>query len=632
MRKNPLPPGPAAPTPPRPPVARAAPATPRPVAEQGGHPPLRGASPCPRNPERSRPVATETTNGSDDPPVPGPSGPDDPTAPTGGASGEQGSGGSGGMMRSSAIMAVGTLVSRVTGFVKAIVIAAALGTQLLGDAYQTAQTIPFIINDLLIGGLMASVVIPLLVKRRMRDDDGGVKTENRLFTGAVVLLLVVTAAAVLAAEPITALYLGDSDPRQAEVTVYLARFLLAQIFFVGLSGLISGMLNTRNRFGSPVWAPVLNNIVVIAVGGLFLWVAGAGRTVETVTQGELVLLGAGTTAGMAAQLVVLLGSLWRAGFRWRPRLDLRGSGLGEALRSAGWMFLYTLMTQLGLLITANLVNRAGAESVRQGHDVGAGLTAYNFAYTLFQLPYAIIAVSLITVLLPQMSAHATERRWDEVRAGFSRTLRISALVLVPLGLALALYAVPVATLVFARGNTSAADAANIGLVLAVMALGLVPFTVFQLMLRVFYAMGDTRTPALISIANVSVHGALALTAYAVLPPDRVVAGVAAGFMLSFLSGLVIAGTILSRRLGGLDGRHIGGTLLRLHAAAVPSVAAGFGVLWFFTTQVGPGIWTNLGAPVVGCLIGGVLFLLCAWALRVRELSAALDLVRSRLRR
>ncbi|WP_067970460.1 murein biosynthesis integral membrane protein MurJ [Nocardiopsis trehalosi] len=563
------------------------------------------------------PVATDTANGSDD------------TSATGGS---PESTSSGGMMRSSAVMAVGTLVSRVTGFVKAIVLAAALGTQLLGDAYNTANTIPFIINDLLIGGLIASVLVPLLVKRRKRDADGGVRTEDRLFTAAVLVLLVITGLAIAAAGPLTRLYLGDADPRQAEVAVYLARFLLAQIFFVGLSGLVSGMLNTRNRFGSPVWAPVLNNLVVIAVGGLFLWAAGAGRTVETVTDGELVLLGAGTTAGMAVQTVVLLGSLWRSGFRWRPRLDLRGSGLGEAMRSAGWMFLYTCMTQLGFLITANVVNRAGAESIRQGFDVGAGLTAYNYAYLLFQLPYAIIAVSLITVLLPQMSGHAADERWDEVRGGFSRTLRVSALVLVPLGLALALYAVPVSTLVFARGNTSASDAASIGVVLGVMALGLVPFTVFQLMLRVFYAMGDTRTPAFLGVANVVVHGALAVTAFLVLPPNRVVIGVAAGFMLSFLSGLVIAGLILSRRLGGLDGRRSLGTLLRLHLAAVPSIAAGAGILWFFTDRFGSGLVTNLGAPVVGCLVGGLLFVAAARLLRVRELSSAVDLVRSRLRR
>ncbi|TQN28575.1 putative peptidoglycan lipid II flippase [Haloactinospora alba] len=541
--------------------------------------------------------------------------------------------GSGGKaMRSSMVMAVGTTVSRLTGFAKVMVLAAALGTQLLGDAYNTAQTIPFIINDLLLGGLMVSVIIPFLVKRRKRDADGGVKTENRLFTGAVVLLFAVTAAAIAASELLIRLYASEFTPTQADVSVYLARFLLAQIFFVGLSGLVSAMLNTRDKFGAPVWAPVLNNLVIITVGCLFLWIAGPGKTPESVTQSELTLLGLGTTSGMALQTLVLLASVYRTGFRWRPRLDLRGSGLGEALRAAGWMLLYTLMTQLGLLITTNIATRAGVASVQADTDVGAGITAYNYAYQLFQLPYAIIAVSLITVLLPRMSGNVEEGNWEEVRAGFSRTLRVSALVLVPLGLATAIFATQVATLIFARGSTSTADAHNIGSVLAVMALGLVPFTIFQLMLRVFYAMSDTRTPALISIANVAVHGTLAVTAYMILPPDQVVIGVAAGFMFSFVTGLSIAGAILSRRLNGLDGRHICRTLLRLYLAAAPSVAVGLLTLRLFGGLFGAGLATNIGAPLTGCVAGGALFLLCARLLRIRELDSVLHLVRTRLKR
>ncbi|PSK95506.1 putative peptidoglycan lipid II flippase [Murinocardiopsis flavida] len=580
-------------------------------------------------------MPTDTANGGDDR---GSSRPSTETRADGGTGGsdpngaDAATGSGGGAMRSSMVMAAGTLVSRLTGFVKAIALAAALGTQLLGDAYNTANTIPFIINDLLIGGLIASVIIPYLVKRRKRDADGGRATEERLFTSAVLALAAITAIAILGAELLIRAYASGFTPAQADISVYLARFLLGQIFFVGLSGLISGMLNTRNKFGAPVWAPVLNNLVVIGVVAVFLWIAGPGRSPETITDAELTLLGVGTVGGMAVQTVVLLGSLWRSGFRWRPRLDLRGSGLGEALRSTGWMMLYTAMTQVSFLVTTNIAVRSGTAAAESGADAGAGITAYNYAFQLFQLPYAIIAVSLITVLLPQMSGFAADERWDQVREGFSRTLRVSALILVPLGLALALYAVQLSIVVFARGNTSTADAANIGTVLAVMALGLVPFTVFQLMLRVFYAMSDTRTPALISIANTAVHCVLAVTAYLVLPPDKVIAGVAAAFMFSFVTGLVIAGTILSRRLGGLDGRRVLGTLLRLHLATVPSILAGYAVLRYSADAFGDGLVTNLGAPAVGCLVGALLFLLFAKLLRIRELSAVAGLVRARLGR
>jgi putative peptidoglycan lipid II flippase len=536
------------------------------------------------------------------------------------------------MMRSSAIMAVGTLASRITGFARTIVLGAAIGTHLLGDAYHTAHTIPFILNDLLIGGLMASVIIPFLVKRRKRDADGGKATEDRLFTTTLLALLLLTAVAIAAAEFLIWLYGSRFTPVQFDASVYLARYLLAQIFFVGMSGLLSAMLNTRNRFGAAVWAPVLNNLVIMSVAAVFLWAAGPGRTPETVTDGQLTLLGAGTAAGMALQAVVLFVALSRTGYRWRPRLDLRGSGLGDAVRTAGWMMLYTLLTQAGLWITTNIANAANVASIREGLDVGAGISAYNLAYQLFQLPYAIIAVSLITVLLPRMSAHADDHDWDAVRADFSRTLRVSAFVLVPTAFAVAMFAEPLSVLAFARGSISVDDAESIGQILAVMSLGLVPFTVFQLMLRVFFAMGDTRTPAMLGLANLAVHSALALTSYLVLPPNLVVVGVAAGFMISFLSGLTIAGIVLSRRIGGLDGKHVIGTLLRLHLAAVPSIAAGLGVLWAFDTYVGPGLATYIGAPAAGCVLGALLFLGCARLLRVPELTGAVELIRARLRR
>jgi len=583
-------------------------------------------------------VATDITSDSDEP-VGGPASDADRRPPADSApdpadatpSG-QGSATRSGMMRSSMVMAAGTMVSRVTGFFRTVVLAAALGTQLLGDAYNVANTIPFIINDLLIGGLMASVIVPFLVRRRKQDADGGKATEDRLFTSAVLLLVVVTAAAILLAGPLIQLYASDFLPAQAEVSVFLARFLLAQVFFVGMSGLISAMLNTRDKFGAPVWAPVLNNLVIIAVGVLFLFV-GTGDTVETVTAADQVLLGLGTTCGMVLQTVVLMGSLWRSGYRWRPRLDLRGSGLGEALRTAGWMFLYTLTTQLGFVITSQIATGANVAANAAGDaDAGAGLTAYSYAYQLFQLPYAIIAVSLITVLLPQMSAFAVDERWDEVRAGFSRTLRVSALILVPLSLAISLYSTEVAVLLFAHGNTGDGDAANIGNILMVMSLGLLPFTVFQLMLRVFYALGDTRTPAFLGIGNIAVHGALALLASWTLPPHLVVVGVAGGFMSSFLVGLLIGGFVLSRRLGGLDGRRILGTLVRLYLAAAPSVLVGWGVLELFRAWFGSGLVVNIGAPVVGCLLALPVFLLATKLLRVGELQAVTELVKSRLRR
>ncbi|WP_460763588.1 murein biosynthesis integral membrane protein MurJ [Nocardiopsis oceani] len=529
-------------------------------------------------------------------------------------------------------MALGTAVSRVTGFVRTVVLAAALGTQLLGDAYNTANTIPFVVYDLLIGGLMASVIVPFLVRRRKRDSDGGHASEQRVFTVALIALLVLASAAVLAAEPLIRLYAGEFTDVQYDVAVLFARFLLAQIFFIGLSGVSSAMLNTRGRFGAPVWAPVLNNVVIICVGLSFIAVSGTGATVGTVTDTQVVLLGLGSAGAMALQALVLQWALWAAGFRWRPRLDLRGSGLGEALSAAGWMFALVCTMQAGFLVTANIANRAGVAAATGDAGVGAGLTAYNYAYQLFQLPYAVLAVSVITVLLPRMSAHAADNAWWKVRDDFSRGLRTVSVLLVPIALLMAVYAVPLGILVFARGNTSIEDARAIGHVLTVFALGLVPFTVYQLMLRVFYASGDTRSPALISVANVAVHTVAAVAAYWILPPHQVVMGVAAGFMLSYVCGLLIGGAVLSRRLGGIDGRRITWVVARLHLAALPSVLLAVGVL-----LLARGLFTGetvaaLAAMAVGVGVGVPLFLLSGRLLRIEEVGAVMAMVRDRMTR
>ncbi len=534
-----------------------------------------------------------------------------------------------GLVRSGALMAAGTLVSRATGFVRTIVLAAALGTQLLGDAYNTANTLSFIAYDLLIGGLMASVIVPFLVRRRKADSDGGLATEQRLFSAALLFLLIATALAVLAAKPIVGLYAGGFTPAQHEVAVLFGRYLLVQILFIGVSGLSSAMLNSRSRFASSAWAPVLNNLLIIGVGAAFLWIAGPGRTPESITQGQIALLGAGTAGGVVLQALVLQIALRRSGFRWRLRLDLRGSGLGEALRSAGWMFLLVCTMQTGFLITANLANRAGATAASEGSGVGAGLTAYNYAYQLFQLPYAIIAVSVITVLLPRMSAHAADHDWERVRDDFSRGLRGSSVVLVPLALALMVYAVPLCVAVFARGSTSVEDAQAIAGVLTVFAAGLIPFTAYQLLLRVFYATGDTRTPALLSVGNVAVHGTIAVISYLVLPPPQVVMGIAGGFMLSYVNGLAFGGIILSRRLGSVDASRIGATVARLYLTALPGAAVAWAIQVFWFDDPARGLAATMAGPIVGCVVAGVLYLLLGYLFRIPEMRDLLRSVRTR---
>ncbi|WP_184585375.1 murein biosynthesis integral membrane protein MurJ [Lipingzhangella halophila] len=536
------------------------------------------------------------------------------------------------LMRSSVIMAIGTVFSRLSGFGRTVVLAAALGTQLLGDAYQTANMVPYAVYNLLIGGLLASVFVPFLVKRRKKDTDGGDATEQRLFTTMVLALLLITVVAILVAEWLIRLYAGEFTGEQHEASVYLARFLLAQIFFVGASGIASAMLNSRNHFAAPMWAPILNNLIIIAVGLLFLMIVGPGSAPGEVSDANLALLGAGTALGQVLQCLVLLWALAKAGFRWRPRLDLRGSGLGEAARTASWMMVYIGVVQAGLLVTTNVATRAGVRAAEAGESVaGAGITAYQYASLLYQLPYAIIAVSVITALLPRMSEHVAEGRKDQVRADFSRGFRLSSVLLAPISVAMVVFATQFCVLIYARGSTSVEDAEGIGRILMAFSIMLIPFTLFQLQQRVFYALGDTRTPSLIAIPAEITHAVLAFGLLYTVPPHLVVVLLPIAYGMYYVVGSVLAWRLLRRRLNGLDGKRVLSTLVKLHIATVPSVI--FGVAMVLTFDLLPGtVFPALLSILVGGLIGGVLFILVAKRIGVTEVTTFMDMIRNRLLR
>ncbi len=539
----------------------------------------------------------------------------------------------GNVARSSAIMAVGTICSRVTGFVRTIVLAAAIGTQLLGDAYQVSGMVPYMVYDLLIGGLLASVFVPFLVKRRKLDADGGDRTEQRLVTLMLLGLFVITLVSVVVAEWFIRIYAGGFSGAQYDVSVILARYLVLQIFFIGASGLASAMLNARHRFGAPMWAPVVNNLVIIGVCLWFLSIAGSGSTPEDMLAhpSQLALLGLGTALGQVVQAAVLVWALASAGFRWRPRLDLRGSGLGEAAGAASWMMLYIVVAQAGALVSTNVATRAGAAAADLGYETGSGIAAYKFASMLFQLPYAIIAVSVITALLPRMSEHVAAGRRDQVRSDFSRGFRLSSVLIVPISVAMLVFAVPFCVMIYAQGSTSAADAEAIGRILMVFVVMLIPFTLFQLQMRVFYALGDTRTPALVSIPAEIAH---ATTAFALLwwmEPQHVVLWLPVPYGLYYVIGAIIMWGLLHRRLNGLDGHRTALVLVKLHLATVPAALLGWAMIHVFRGLPGD-VWPALAAMVAGGAGGAILFVLTARILKVTEVTSFLELLKTRLRR
>jgi putative peptidoglycan lipid II flippase len=519
--------------------------------------------------------------------------------------------------RASSVMALGTIASRGTGFLRTAAITAALGIGAVGDAYNVANTTPNIIYDLLLGGVLTSVIVPVLVRARKEDEDGGERFASSLLTLVAIGLTLFAVIGLLVAPLIARIYQGNHAA--LPLTTTFIRWFVPQIVFYGLGATIGAILNIRGRFGAPTLTPVLNNLVVIAVAVVFIFMhEGAGPTLANLSTTQITLLGAGTTLGVVVMTIALLPSLRASGFRYRPSLDLRHPGLRQAGRLASWVLVYVAVSQLSYFVVTRLATNA------------LSFTVYSNAYQLFQLPHAIIAVSVITALLPRMSSHAADDRLDLVRGDLSLGLRMSAVVLVPAALGLLVLAQPISVAIFAHHSTSVAGAGRVGGALAAFAVALLPFSAFQLLLRAFYAMADSRTPALVmtALAGVNVVSALILSA-AIPSRDRAVA-LALSFALSYFVGAVICFRLLRGRLGRIDGRRITRTVVRAAVPGVVAAAIAFGVCAALRSILGHGVLGSLLGVLFGAVIGGILYLMAAWRM-TEELRGVVGMVGGRFR-
>ncbi|MFD3519437.1 murein biosynthesis integral membrane protein MurJ [Streptomyces sp. NPDC058653] len=541
-----------------------------------------------------------------------------------------------GLARSSALMAAGTVVSRITGFARTLVMAAAIGVGTLNDSYQVANVLPTMIYVLVGGGALNAVFVPQLVRAMKKDADGGEAYANRLLTLVMVALAATTALCVAAAPLLVHLMSPEiaDDPRRMAVTVAFARYCLPTMFFMGAHVVLGQILNARGRFGAMMWTPVLNNIVIIAAFGGFIWAFGgstaSGVTPATVTPEGVRLLGVGTLLGLAVQALAMLPYLRAAGFRLRPRLDFRGHGLGKAMGLAKWTLLFVLANQLGMVVVTQLATKAGAAAERAGFT-GTGITAYNYALLLWQMPQAIITVSVMTAVLPRISRSAVDGDVAAVRDDISYGLRTSAVAIVPCAFAFLALGVPMATLLYA--GSGAEGARGIGFALMAFGPGLIPYSVQYVVLRGFYAYEDTRTPFYNTLVVALVNAASSALCFALLPPRWAVVGMAASYGLGYAFGVGIAWRRLRHRLGGdLDGGRVLRAYARLIAASVPAALAAGAVAYALTRELGSGALGSLLSLTAGGTALLLVFLTAARLLRVPELTALTSMVRKRLGR
>ncbi|MEV4437455.1 murein biosynthesis integral membrane protein MurJ [Streptomyces sp. NPDC049577] len=541
------------------------------------------------------------------------------------------------LLKSSAVMAAGTMVSRVLGFGRNLVMAAAIGVGTLNDDYQVANTLPTMIYILVGGGALNAVFIPQLVRSMKNDEDGGEAYANRLLTLVVVLLAGVTTVCVLGA-PLFIRMMSPTiadDPARMDVAVAFARYCLPTMFFMGVHVVLGQILNARGRFGAMMWTPVLNNIIIIATFGAFIWAFGpftdSKVSAATITPEGIRLLGIGTLLGLVVQALSMLPYLRDAGFRIRPRFDWRGQGLGKAAGLAKWTFFFVLANQVGLVVVTQLATKAGALAEKGGHE-GTGIAAYNYALQLWQMPQAIITVSVMTAVLPRISRAAHDGDVSAVRDDLSHGLRTSAVAIVPCAFAFLALGVPMSTLMFSAGS-GVNGATNIGFVLMAFGLGLIPYSAQYVILRGFYAYEDTRTPFYNTVIVAAVNAAASGLSYLLFPSRWAVAGMAASYGLAYAVGVGIAWSRLRTRLGGdLDGSRVVRTYARLIGACIPAALIGGAVAYGIGQVLGRGVPGSLAALAGGGLILIAVFYIAAKRMRIEELTAMVGMVRGRLGR
>ena len=517
-----------------------------------------------------------------------------------------------GVVRAGALMAVATVVSRATGLLSKIAMLAILSTGISSSAYTVANTLPNIVFELLIGGVLTSVAIPLLTRAQRSDPDHGQEYTQRLLTIAVVGLVLATVVAVFCAPLLARLYLsGDQVGDQSVVllTTQLGRLLLPQIFFYGIAALFGAILNTKERFAANAWAPVLNNIVVIGVACvLYIDTHGRATLVHGLPTRDLLILGIGTTLGIAVQALVMVPSLLRSGFafRWRWGWDPR---LTEAGGLVGWAIVYVLISQVGVVVTTRIANGAFAD--------GSGPTIFSYASLLFQMPYGILGVAVLTAIMPRLSRHAAAGQLADVKDDVSLANRLSAVALLPISAALIVLGTALSVLLFLHGHVTHEGAVQIGLTIGGMAIGLVPLAMTLVQMRVFYAMKDARTPTVINGIMVAVRVPL-LLASVLLTPKWVIPGLAMATAFSYVVGAVVGEIWLRARFGPM------GTTRTLTTIGKMVVASGIGGVAAFAAvhyTVGLTPTTFVGAVetvVIGVVVGLLVIAALAIALQVEE--------------
>jgi putative peptidoglycan lipid II flippase len=529
------------------------------------------------------------------------------------------------LVSASVLMAAGTALSRVLGFFRLMLLVYLFGNGTRqAEMFTIATNVPNSMYILLAGGVLNTVLVPQIVRAIRGDADRGEAYTNRIMTAGLIALALITLLLTLAVPWIIGLYsaAGWKTPKleaQYQSMIMLGYYCMPQVFFYGVHVLAGQLLNARDRFGPMMWAPIANNVVSIMVLLSYLIVFERSSTGAPFTTGQVLLLGLGSTLGIAAQAAVLIPFLKASGYRYRPRFDFKHTGLGKTFRLAKWTLGFVLVTQAALVVVSKLATTATVGGK------GAGLTAYSNAYAMWILPHSLITVSLATAMLPTASRLAAAGDLSAVASETMRAIRLSVTALLPAAVAFLVLGLPLAHVVFGFGQ-GAKDASYVGGALMALAIGLVPFTVQYICLRAFYALEDNKTTFFLQCLIAGTNVVLGIAAVLLLDnPALVATGLAFSYSAAYLIGLPVSFSVLRRKLPDLDSEELVRHCVRLLVAVIPAAIAAWLISWVVMTQFESKVVFALGLLVAGLVAVG-LFLLMARLIRIHEVREIITTV------
>ena len=539
-------------------------------------------------------------------------------------------------------MALGTLISRLSGVVRDIVLVAAIGTGVFSDTYSVANSIPNIVFILIAGGAINAVFIPSLIRHMQDDEDKGKQFTDQLLSVISTILIVIVVITMLGASLLVRLYSTSQwSSQDLQVATVFAWWCLPQIFFYGMYTVITQILNSRDVFVMPMFAPIMNNVIVIATALVFLSISTGQPTTASVTSTQLALLGAGTTLGVALQACVLLPSLKKSGYWFTPKLSLRGSGLGKVGDLAAWTLGFVAVNQISFLIIARLTTYANVVASREGL-IEVGFTSYQKGQLMMMLPHSIITVSLITALLPRLSKQS--HSGDLISFGHDLTegVRLVIAFIVPSAMLLFIAGPQLGRLLYGYGASSELQGSSVGQIASMFALGLPAFSIFYVLLRSYYAQENTKTPFFLNLGFNILHLSIGLLLFTLVTPSMKVASLALAYALAYTVTAIVTWSRVRRRYAEMKEtnltRHLSQVIfcsliaglvgLFGHEIVVRVSASGS----LFTFLQHNGFVFGLIELTLEALLFAIVYLVLARRLKIRELDSIQEVLNRRLRR